>query len=200
MELESFKYNLKDFKGRNRRLLYEWQKIESRFANNTEIEVVPDRHNSVGLPAAYWVKYKILSICDINERERLGETGICNTPIFDCYFTMSVTIPENFPDIDGAPVYKFDTISPDGLERRTPWHPNIRFFGSMKGLVCLNRTDTFGDIADGISRIADYLKYNRYHAELTPPFPEDFKVAEWIRTQAEPHGWLDFKDWKNYEV
>lgn len=198
--MKSLEYNLKDFKGRNRRLLHEWQKIESRFANDPEIEVYPDKENSFGLPVKYWVKYHILTICGVKNIQRLGEPGISNPPVFDNYFTLEVTLPENFPDVDGAPVYKFDTLSPDGLDRNTPWHPNIRFFGPLKGLVCLNRTDTFGDVADGIDRIREYLKYHRYHAELTPPFPEDMKVAEWIRNQAEPNGWLDFKDLKNHDV
>lgn len=182
--------DLKDFKGRNRRLLYEWQKIESRFANNPEIEVWVNKENSVGLPVAYWVKFHISCISGVKNLEALEDPEVENPPIFDNYFTMEITIPENFPDIDGQPVFKFDTLSPDGLERNTPWHPNIRFFGPMKGLVCLNRADTYTDIADSISRIADYLRYNLYHAELTPPFPEDLKVAKWVREQGEPKDWL----------
>lgn len=190
MELQSFKHNLKDFKGRNRRLLHEWQKIEVRFANDDEIEVWVNKENSAGLPIAYWVKFHINCICGVRNIEKLGEKGIVNTPIFNNYYTMEITIPENYPDIDGLPIFKFDTLTPDGLDRDTPWHPNIRFFGPMKGLVCLNRTDTFGDITDGITRIADYLKYKLYHAELTPPYPEDLKVAQWVREQGEPNDWL----------
>lgn len=190
MELESFKYNLKDFKGRNRRLLHEWQRIESRFAKNSEIEVVRDKVNAAGLPIAYWVKFHINCIYGVTDIERLGESGISNTPLFDNFYIMKISIPENFPDIDAQPKYKFENLSPDGVYRNIPWHPNIRFFGNMKGLVCLNRNDTFNDIADNISRIADYLRYKLYHAELTPPFPEDLKVAQWVREQGEPNEWL----------
>ena len=196
--MESFNFSLSDFKGRNRRLLHEWQKIETRFAKNPEIEVLPLKENNEGLPIAYCVKYHILSFCGVKNIEHLGEKGESNLPLFDFDFTMSVKIPENFPDVDGAPIFQFDTLTPDGLERNTPWHPNIRFFGVKKGLVCLNRTDTFSDIADSIVRISDYLKYKLYHAELSPPFPEDLQVAEWVRNQAEPNGWLDFKDRENH--
>lgn len=182
--------DLKDFKGRNRRLLYEWQKIESRFAKDPEIEVVVNKENSEGLPVEYWVKFHINCICGVRNIEKLGLPGVENPPIYDNYYTMEVTIPETFPDIDGQPIFKFDTLTPDGLRRDTPWHPNIRFFGPMKGLVCLNRTDTYSDIADSISRIADYLRYKLYHAELVPPYPEDLKVAQWVREQGEPNDWL----------
>lgn len=189
-KVESLKLNISNFKGKNRRLLHEWQKIESRFANDPAIEVYVDRTNAAGLPTAYWVKYHISCICRVRNISRLGEPGVENSPVFDNYYTMTITLPENFPDLDGAPVFKFDTLRPNGLERPTPWHPNIRFFGPMKGLVCLNRTDTFGDIADSIERIADYLRYKLYHADLTPPFPEDLKVAQWVREQGEPNDWL----------
>lgn len=188
--MESHNYNLKDFKGRNRRLLYEWQKIESHFSNKPAIEVYVDRTNSIGLPTAYWVKYHISCICGVRNIDRLGEPGIENPPLFDNYYTMQITIPENFPDIDGAPVFKFDTLTPDGFQRTTPWHPNIRYFGPMKGLVCLNRTNAYTDIADSIERVGDYLRYKLYHAEQTPPYPEDYRVARWVREQGEPNDWL----------
>ena len=192
--MESSKYNIRDFKGRNRRLLLEWQKIEQMCLQHDEIEVKAIALNSDNLPLEYEVSYHIKSICGIENESNLNIPGIKNTPLFGNFFKMRIELPHKFPAIDGAPKFRFIDKDHQGNQMPTPWHPNIRFFGPMKGYVCLNRTDTYTDIADSILRISEYLHYNLYHAVLTPPFPEDLKVAEWIRKQAEPNGWLDFKD------
>ena len=37
-----------------------------------------------------------------------------------------------------------------------------------------------------------YLKYKRYHAQNTYPYPEDQNVAEWVREEGEPNNWVHF--------
>lgn len=190
--MESFNYDIKDFKGRNRRLLHEWQRIEASFSKDNDVEILVEQRNSTGLPVAYRVIFNIHSLCGVKNISELDNPEIENPPLFDNYFEMSVIIPENFPDVDSQPIFRFEPVSSFGKDISTPWHPNIRYFGPMKGIVCLNRTDTFIDIAQCIRRVSEYLRYSLFHADLTPPFPEDLKVAKWVREQAEPEGWIYF--------
>ena len=63
----------------------------------------------------------------------------------------------------------------------------------MAGRVCLNRLNTFSSLAWGIERVALYLRYELYHALPEPPYPEDLKVAEWVRKKGEPNEWIFFE-------
>lgn len=187
----SLNYNPNNFKGRNRRLFLEWQKIAKLCSNRKDIQVEIKGRNTDGLPVKYEVIYHIKSICSVEKIEDLENPAILNRPVFHDSFVMSINLPNKFPAIDAPPEFRFKDKNEKGEILPTPWHPNIRFFGSFKGMVCLNRTDTFTDLAYGILRVADYLCYQRYHAEVQPPFPEDLSVAKWIREQAEPNRWLE---------
>lgn len=189
--MNSLQYNIKDFKGRDRRLLHEWQLIEQKFLKNESVIIKPLKFNASNLPVSYIVEFYIRSISGVKNIDRLNEKNISNPPVFSDKFVMKVELPPNFPNIEAAPVFKF--LATTFSEKISlPWHPNIRFFGEMKGLVCLNRTNSFTDLVSSIERIAEYLKYHKYHASLLPPFPEDLKVAEWVRNQGEPNGWINF--------
>ena len=106
-------------------------------------------------------------------------------PIFGNLHKMSVVLPNNYPSADGNPVFTFITDI---------WHPNIRYSGSFKGHVCLTIKEmgVLASIKDLVLRVERYLKYQMYHAQNTYPYPEDQSVAEWVREEGEPNGWVKF--------
>jgi hypothetical protein len=70
------------------------------------------------------------------------------------------------------------------------WHPNIKSEGRYKGRICGN-TKGFGlgfDLFLLVIRIGEILQFKQYHAENTPPFPEDIKAARWLLEFGEPSG------------
>lgn len=136
------------------------------------VEVV--RTTPSGIPTAYEVTYHIRCICGI--RPDL-------TPIFHNHFTMEMLLPEGYPQIDALPICHF-------IGEIKPWHPNIRYYGEMSGRVCINMLSTHADLAWCLERIALYLRYELYHAIHEPPYPEDLKVAEWVRHHGEPNEWI----------
>lgn len=178
--------------GRNRRLLHEWKAMEERLQGRDDISYEVRKRNAQGLPVSYTVHYRMLSICGVEEEERLNEPGIQNFPKFAGEFVLIIDIPAGFPAVDAMPVYSFQTTGPDNEGIPHPWHPNIRYYGAFAGRVCLNLPDTYTDIVQTVRRIAEYLRYERFHAKNEPPFPEDLKVARWVMEQGEPNGWIYF--------
>lgn len=180
-----------EMSGRNRRLQYEWHQLEERFGARPDIGVSVEGENADGLPVRYRVDYRIRSLCGVEQVERLGEKGVANPPRFADLFRMEIVLPAGYPGVDAMPQYRF--LTEDGGEPLPhPWHPNIRYFGPMAGRVCLNISDTYTDLAWGVDRIAQYLRYDLYHAVSEPPFPEDMQVAAWVIRQGEPNGWIYF--------
>jgi hypothetical protein len=91
--------------------------------------------------------------------ERLDEPGVSNAPLFADTFVMVIEIPEDYPCIDSQPAFRFLTQDEDGSEIPHPWHPNIRYFGSFAGRVCLNAPDSYMDLAWYVERTGDaYVK------------------------------------------
>ena len=180
----------KPLSGRNRRLLCEWQQMDEGLSARSDIRWSIRRTNAEGLPVCYQVEYLIRSMCGVTDVERLGEEGVENHPLYADHFRMIIELPDAFPCVDGAPVFRFLTEDDDGNPIPHPWHPNIRYFGSMAGRVCLNQADTYTDLLWGVRRVASYLRYERYHAVAEPPYPEDLQVAAWVIRQAEPNGWI----------
>ena len=191
--MRSCEFIPEELSGRNRRLLWEWRLLEERFGERSDITVSVASSNAAGLPVRYRVDYGIRSICGVEQVERLGEPGVANPPLFADRFTMEIVLPVNYPCVDGAPVFSFLVADEKGNPLPHPWHPNIRYFGAMAGRVCLNRDDTFTDLAWGVSRVASYLRYERYHAVSEPPYPEDMQVAAWVIRQGEPNEWIYFE-------
>ena len=179
--------------GRNRRLLHEWRTLEDRFGARKDVDVQVAACNAAGLPVRYWVDYRLRSICGVEQVERLGERGVENPPRFADSFRMEIELPVNYPCVDGSPVFRFLTADTQGRPLPHPWHPNIRWFGPMAGRVCLNMGDTYTDLAWGVDRIAQYLRYDLYHAVSEPPYPEDLQVAAWVIRQGEPREWIYFE-------
>lgn len=169
-------------KGRQRRLLNEWLEIQRAIDPRHDIRVEVEQANASGLPTTYRVTYDIRSICGIDDAD--------GKPLFAPRFVMMITLPPDYPQVDAPPEFRFvETADSPQL----PWHPNIRYHGEMAGRVCLNRLNTFTSLAWGIERVALYLRYELYHALPTPPYPEDLKVAEWVRRKGEPNEWIFFE-------
>lgn len=183
-------FDPKALSGRDRRLLYEWRKLEQGVSSNIKWHVL--KTNATGLPIAYHVDYHIHSICGVSNIEHLNQQGIENTPLFADHYQMLIELPVNYPCVDGAPVFRFLTCDANGEDIPHPWHPNIRYFGDFAGRVCINMADTYTDLRWGIQRVASYLHYDSYHAISEPPYPEDLQVATWVIRQAEPNGWIPF--------
>lgn len=179
--------------GRNRRLLHEWRALEDRFGARPDVDVQVSATNAEGLPVRYRVDFHIKSICGVENVASLGERGVLNPPLFAKGFRMEITLPPNYPCVDGAPVFRFRVADDEGRPIPHPWHPNIRWFGEMAGRVCLNPSDTFTGLDWGVDRIARYLRYDLYHAVAEPPFPEDMQVAAWVIRQGEPQEWIYFE-------
>ena len=71
---------------------------------------------------------------------------------------------------------------------------------SKKGVLGIGRTDavvrlSYEEVPQADTqrdRVERYLKYLMYHAQNTYPYPEDQGVAEWVREEGEPNGWVKF--------
>lgn len=189
---ESDQYEISQYRGRDRRLLYEWQQLEVRFDGRHDISCQPIRYNAAGLPTAYLVNYQMKSICGVADMEHFGERDVQNPPIFATDYQMRINLTDGYPSVDAPPVFRFLTHDDEGRPIPHPWHPNIRFFGDFAGRVCINMPDTYTDLAWAVQRVAQYLRYEIYHATNEPPYPEDQKVASWVIRQGEPNGWTVF--------
>ncbi len=177
-----------------RRLLREWEDIDSLCANNMRISYVIRRRNSESLPVAYEIIYKIKSIIGVQEahefdvqfgREIMKKS--LRKPIYGDEHQMRINLPNNFPSARGNPQLFFITDI---------WHPNIRSSGKFKGRVCTNEKDlgVVTSLASRIIRIGQYLQYQLYHAIDIYPYPEDSTVAEWVRDEAEPMNWVNLSE------
>ena len=181
-------FNLKELKGRDARLFQEWKELDSlcskRKADSPNplkpsLSYIIRRKNAVGLPTEFEIWYRCKSIVGVED------TPAPRKPIFGYLHKMSVVLPNNYPSADGNPVFTFISDI---------WHPNIRYSGSFKGHVCLTIKEmgVLASIKDLVLRVERYLKYNMYHAQNTYPYPEDQSVAEWVREEGEPNGWVKF--------
>lgn len=182
-------YKGKKFRGREARLMKEWESIDELFGRMGEIFCVVRKRNHSGLPIVYEVIYNIHSFCGVEEPDASG----LRKPVFADRFIMRITIPNNYPSVEAKLEFKFRIKDFDGNPIPHPWHPNIRYFGDFAGRVCLNADacGSYTDLSWYIDRVGQYLRYGTYHAQIgVPPFPEDDKVAEWVTEQGEPQGWI----------
>ena len=182
-------YKDKHYIGRNARLLNEWIAIDERYMHHPEVSYIIRKRNAEGLPVVYEIIFNIKSFCGVSEPDEQG----LQHPLLHDEFVMRINIPNNYPSIDSKLEFKFLTKTHTGIEIAHPWHPNIRYFGDFAGLVCLNTNacGSYTDLAFYINRVISYLKYEKYHALNTPPYPQDNKVAEWVLEQGEPQHWIE---------
>lgn len=190
MNLESI--DIQQLKGKSRRLYNEWKAMHTELACRSDIRFEVIRCNADGLPVSYHVVYHIHSICGIAGEPQWPCEGKLFPPCFADEFHLMIEIPRGYPDIDAVPSYRFMLSDENRNPIPHPWHPNIRYDGSFAGRVCLNQPDTYAGIAWAVKRIGQYLRYERFHAEQTPPYPEDLRVARWVREQGIPQGWIYF--------
>lgn len=181
-------YNQKELSGRDARLWKEWKELDTLCAKRKassdnprqpSLSYIIRRKNVMGLPTEYEILYRVKSIVGVK-----GDT-IPREPIFGYLHKMSIVLPNNYPSADGNPIFSF---------RTDVWHPNIRYSGSFKGHVCLTIKEmgVLASLKDLVLRVERYLKYQLYHAQNTYPYPEDQNVAEWVREEGEPNGWVRF--------
>jgi hypothetical protein len=185
-----------------KRLLKEWMEIDKLCHLNKHIAYIVRRRNGERLPVEYEIIYNIRSITSVTEPKlvKVMENGFeivreLREPVYGQEHRMRITLPNNFPSARGNPQLNFITQI---------WHPNIRHVGKFQGRVCSNEKDLgiTTNLATRIVRIGQYLQYQLYHALDTYPYPEDTVVAEWVRNEAEPMGWVSlskgiFTDFSN---
>jgi len=179
-EIDNFKG--KSYSGKDARLFKEWEMIDRRYENDTQGSYIIRKRNGLGLPIVYDIVFNVKSIVGVQPADEQG----LQMPIFGYEHVMRITLPNNYPSADGQPEFSFTTQI---------WHPNVRHFGDFRGRVCLNTGDSgvHTHLVDYIDRVIDYLTYSDYHAKNEYPYPEDLDVAEWVLKQAEPQGWVFFK-------
>lgn len=150
-----------------------------------DLSIAVTHADADGIPCAYQVDYRIKSICGIDADR---------APVFADHFTMLIHLPDDYPQVDAPPAFRFVAHPTADAQQPTPlpWHPNIRYHGDMAGHVCINALNTFTDLAWGVERVALYLRYELYHALLEAPYPEDLTVAEWVRHVGEPNEYIYF--------
>ncbi|WP_455621403.1 hypothetical protein [Parabacteroides sp.] len=170
------------FSGRNLRLLREWEILDLRLANREDMDYRVARYNAKGIAVEYDVFYHIRSFCGIDSLQK---------PLFADEFALRLAIPEGFPCVDSPVELFFLSVDVSNRDMPCPWHPNIRYHGTFRGRVCLNKMDSFTEIAWCVERVASYLRYERYHALNYPPFPEDLTVAKWVVEYGEPMGYIN---------
>ena len=73
---ESDRYEISQYKGRNRRLLYEWQQLDQRLEHRHDITCQPVRRNKDGLPTAYLVDYQLRSISGVWRTWSISENPV----------------------------------------------------------------------------------------------------------------------------
>ncbi|HJN06069.1 MAG TPA: hypothetical protein QF480_05595 [Bacteroidales bacterium] len=184
-------YDKKVLTPQGKKLLKEWKKVDSLCQESDIITYIIRRRNRGGLPVEYEIIYGLKSIVGVNEpstSNSSSENQLPREPIYGDEHHLSIILPNNYPSaFGGNPEFKMLTNT---------WHPNIRATGKFKGRICLNNKDlgvTVG-LDERIIRVGKYLQYQVYWANESYPWPEDKTVAEWVREEAEPSGWINIKE------
>lgn len=143
-----------------------------RLANNNsqilEFEAIEFSKEFPHPPIEYRIIYKVKGMIGIDSGQN---------PKYANSHRMRISMPRNFPEQPAECKMESDS-----------WHPNIKSDGPFKGAICTNH-EGFGSLFfldELIIRIGEFIQYKRYLAEDVPPWPEDTKVARWVREFAEP--------------
>lgn len=151
-----------------RRLAKEHLLLQEIESDRIKIEVT-DVRGPLKIPDTYHIHYYFKSITGINDDQ---------SPIYGNHHIVELHLPLKYP-MESPRIYMKTDV----------WHPNIKWEGKFKGRICGN-TKEYGkgyDLTQLVFRVAEILQYKNYHAENTPPFPEDSLVAQWIKEYAEPN-------------
>lgn len=144
-------------------------------SNIIKLEVI-DVRSALNIPCEYLIHFHVRSIVGIHENQM---------PIYGYHHKVRITFPPKYP-IEPPELYMVSDV----------WHPNIKWDGKYKGRICGN-TKGFGlgyDLFLLLVRIGEMLQFKQYHAEFTPPFPEDIHVAKWMLEFAEPNKIVNKKE------
>lgn len=124
--------------------------------------------SALEIPSVYHVTYKLNTIIGIDKEVQ---------PIYGDQHVLELTIPTRYP------------LEPASIFMRTEvWHPNIQSEGRFKGKICGN-VGNYGidySLRQLVLRVGEILQYKNYLADFVPPYPEDPKVAEWVKAYGEP--------------
>ena len=134
---------------------------------------VKETVTALEIPSVYHIHFFFRSITGINKVEE---------PIYGNHHILELKLPPQYPMEACAAAMLTDV-----------WHPNVRSEDPRKGRVCTN-TESLGiqfPLYQVVLRIADMLQYKNSHAEDKKPFPEDSKVARWVKAIAEPRGYVN---------
>ena len=147
----------------NHKLLFELWRRSDVFSYE-----VAEAETKFNIPVVYRFHYKLKSIIGIDEQQM---------PVYGDHHICEVSIKGGYP-----------IQSPTAFMKSDAWHPNIKFDGPKKGRVCVNAagfgvTYTLDLLA---MRIGEILQYKNYLAEFRKPYPEDERVAKWVREFAHP--------------
>lgn len=132
--------------------------------------------SALEIPTVYHVTYKLRTITGIDEEYQ---------PIYGDKHTMELTIPVRYPLVPASIFMRTDV-----------WHPNIQSVGRFKGKICGN-VNSYGvdySLRQLVLRVGEILQYKNYLADFVPPYPEDPKVAEWVKTYGEPRNIVNRKE------
>lgn len=128
-----------------------------------------------GVPEVYRITFKVKSIVGIDKEKN---------PIYGYKHIAELALPPNYP-VEPAKCYMVTDT----------WHPNIKSDGVHKGHICTNSNE-LGKLMDLyllVHRIGQILQYQNYHAQNVYPYPDDEKVAKWVREYAEPNNIVNKK-------
>lgn len=157
---------------RNRRLSREYDLLEALCKRSDKISFEISQQLGNNPPEGYTIFYKVKSITGIKPNLE---------PVYGTRHAASILLPPEYPGPEGDPICYMKT---------DVWHPNIRYHGHHKGRICITAKalGAWHSLDMLVLRIGEILQYKNYLAENIPPYPEDEKVAKWVREYAEPNG------------
>ncbi len=151
-----------------KRLAKEHVAIHDLCSKSDKLEYAVAKKRS-GVPEVYRITFNLKSIVGIDGNKN---------PIYGNKHVAELALPPNYP-VEPAKCYMVTDT----------WHPNIKSEGVHKGHICTNSNE-LGKLMDLyllVHRIGQILQYQNYHAENNYPYPDDEKVARWVREYAEPN-------------
>ncbi len=171
MPRPEYDFNHPVFKTKRNWLLYAKEHVDLYDLKETSDVIdweVKSTVSALEIPTVYHVTYKLRSITSIDAETK---------PVYGDTHVMELTIPVRYPLVPASIFMQTDV-----------WHPNIQSAGRFKGKICGN-VNSYGvdySLYQLVLRVGEILQYKNYLADFVPPYPEDPKVAEWVKVYAEP--------------